>query len=155
MHFAVHGYLDDRFPLNSGLALSMRAEALPTDHDGLLQAWEIFDALRLDCELVVLSACATGLGQERGGEGLVGLVHAFHYAGAQSVLASLWNVDDQATADLMIGFYRHVRAGLAKDGALRAAQLELIAGHSEAAGVKSPRLAAPYYWAAFSLLGAP
>lgn len=144
VHFAVHGHLDDRFPLNSALVLAMPETPDGTRHDGLLHAWEIFDSVRLGADLVVLSACSTALGQERGGEGFVGLVHAFHYAGARSVLASLWNVNDKVTPELMIGFHRHLRSGLAKDEALRAAQLDQL---------KNTDTAAPYHWAAFHLLG--
>ncbi|MEM7356980.1 MAG: CHAT domain-containing tetratricopeptide repeat protein, partial [Acidobacteriota bacterium] len=158
LHFAVHGHFDDRAPLNSALALTMPEALDGGRHNGLLQAWEIFDSVRLEADLVVLSACSTALGQERGGEGLVGLVHAFHYAGARSLLASLWNVDDRITAELMIRFHRHLRSGLAKDEALRAAQLELVAGPIGIVGEDGERatedVSAPFYWAAFELLGA-
>ena len=98
LHFACHGLLDERFPLNSALALSIPEQLEEGRDNGLLQAWEIFDELRLEADLVTLSACDSGLGEEMGGEGLVGLVRAFQFAGARSVLASLWSVSDVSTA---------------------------------------------------------
>jgi len=144
LHFACHGLLDERFPLNSALALSIPEQPEEGKANGLLQAWEIFDELRLDADLVTLSACDSGLGKEMGGEGLVGLVRAFQFAGARSVLASLWSVADESTATLMEHFYTHLRQGEAKDAALRAAQRELM---------RSPVLSHPYYWAGFALHG--
>ncbi len=157
LHFAVHGYLDDRLPLDSALALTIPDELGEDRDNGLLQAWEIFERVRLDADLVVLSACASGLGQELGGEGLIGLTRAFQYAGARTVAASLWNVDDQLTAGLMALFYRHLRDGKPKDEALRAAQIELIRGPVDVADEHGRPVAvdasAPYYWAAFQLFG--
>ena len=92
LHFASHGLLDERFPLNSALALTIPARPAEGQANGLLQAWEIFEQMRIDADLVTLSACETGLGKELGGEGLIGLTRAFQYAGARSVLASLWSV---------------------------------------------------------------
>lgn len=146
LHLAAHGCLDERFPLSSGLALSRPSSAAGGDN-GLLQAWEIFESLRLHADLVVLSACDTARGKELAGEGLLGLTRAFHYAGAPSVVASLWEVPDRATAELMVRFHRHLRAGKAKDEALRAAQAELLAG---AAGTAASY---PYFWAGFQLYG--
>jgi CHAT domain-containing protein/tetratricopeptide (TPR) repeat protein len=144
LHFACHGLRDERFPLNSALAFSI-PEHLAEGHDnGLLQAWEIFDDLRLDADLVTLSTCDSGLGKEMGGEGLVGLVRAFQFAGARSVLASLWSVSDVSTAELMKRFYGYLRGGRSKDEALRAAQADLI---------RSRNFSHPYYWAAFELSG--
>src|SRR5262249_49388356 len=124
VHFALHGLLDRRFPLDSALALSPPPAGASGRENGLLQAWEIFESVRLDAELVTLSACETGLGPEAGGEGLISLARAFHYAGARSVLASLWAVSDRSTADLMGRFYASLASGLPKDEALQAAQLE-------------------------------
>src|SRR5262249_39496459 len=112
--------------------------------NGLLQAWEIFEQLRIDADLVSLSACKTALGQELAGEGLVGLTRAFQYAGAHSVLASLWSVDDRKTSLLMEQFYSELHNGKNKDEALRAAQINLL---------RSPRSGRPFYWAAFVLNG--
>jgi CHAT domain-containing protein len=112
--------------------------------NGLLQAWEILEHVRIDADLVTLSACETALGKEMGGEGLVGLTRAFHYAGARSVHASLWSVGDESTADLMGRFYGYLQRGRSKAAALRAAQLDLI---------RSDRFSHPFHWAAFTLTG--
>ncbi len=157
VHFAAHGQVDQLFPLNSFLALSIPAEYREGEENGLLQAWEIFERVRVGADLVVLSACETALGQEQGGEGLIGLTQAFQYAGARSVAASLWSVADQTTAELMIRFYRHLRSGLPKDESLRGAQLEFIRSPlevSDADGRKvSKDVSSPYYWAAFQIYG--
>ena len=157
LHFASHGLLDERFPLNSGLALTIPPEMKEGQDNGILQAWEIFERLRIDADLVVLSACETGLGKEMGGEGLVGLTRAFEYAGARSVVASLWSVSDETTAALMKLFYGYLEAGKSKDAALRQAQLDLIRG---SIAVQDPDGRAtkfdashPFYWAAFQLNG--
>jgi CHAT domain-containing protein/Tfp pilus assembly protein PilF len=157
LHFATHTRLDDRFPLDSALVLTM-PEGFPEDRDnGLLQVWEIFEKVRLDADLVVLSACDTGLGEEQGGEGLIGLTRAFQYAGARTVMASLWSVQDRATSELMIHFYKHLRAGLPKDEALRQAQIELIRGPIEVVNQNGEKTlldaSAPYYWAGFQVYG--
>jgi len=144
LHFASHGLLDGRFPLNSALALSIPEHPEEGRPNGLLQAWEVFEELRLDADLVTLSACDSGLGKEMGGEGLIGLVRAFQFAGARSVLASLWSVSDTSTADLMKRFYLNLHQTKTKDEALRAAQLDLI--HSQT-------FSHPYHWAAFQLFG--
>lgn len=142
LHFATHGFTDEEFPLESGLALST-----PRDEggdNGLLQAWEIFESLRLDASLVTLSACRTGLGKELAGEGLLGLTWAFQYAGARSVLASLWEVNDASTGELMRRFYGHLGRGASKAEALRLAQVEMLRRHTTSA---------PFFWAAFQLMG--
>ena len=143
LHFAMHGILDERVPLNSAIVFSLPEKNTEGRDNGLLQAWEILDQLRIDADLVTLSACETALGKEFGGEGLVGLTRAFQYAGARSVLASLWSVADKSTATLMTRFYRHLQSGRTKDEALRAAQIDMIRGsHSR-----------PFHWAAFTLSG--
>ena len=128
IHFATHAILDERFPLNSAVVLSIPEKFEEGKDNGLLQAWEIFEQVRIDADLVVLSACESGLGKEMGGEGLIGLTRAFQYAGARSVMASLWKISDRTTAELMVRFYKHLKAGLPKDEALQAAQMELIRG---------------------------
>ena len=157
VHIAAHGCVDEFIPLNSFVALSIPGRYQEGRDNGLLQAWEIFERVRLDAELVVLSACETALGEERGGEGLYGLTRAFQYAGARSVAASLWEVVDQTTAELMIRFYSHLRSGLSKDEALRAAQLEFIRGPIEMTMLEGNRVmkdaSAPYYWAGFQIYG--
>jgi CHAT domain-containing protein len=145
VHFACHATLDPRLPLNSGLVLAAPATDTEGGDNGLLQVWEIFDSVRLDAELVTLSGCETALGQEMGGEGLMGLRRAFQYAGARSVVASLWQVSDRSTADLMVRFYGYLQSGQTKADALRAAQIDLI----RAGGKTAP----PFRWAAFVLFG--
>jgi CHAT domain-containing protein len=151
IHFATHGFLDERFPLNSALALTMPERPGVGQDNGLLQAWEIFERLRINADLVVLSACETALGKEMGGEGLVGLTRAFQYAGARSIVASLWNVADETTPELMKRFYTYLKAGRTKDEALRAAQIDLIHGLGDAAA--NLDASHPFHWAAFQLIG--
>jgi CHAT domain-containing protein/tetratricopeptide (TPR) repeat protein len=149
IHLATHSYLHPTRAMSSGVLLAEPAEepaAGQTSNDGALQAWEIYSQLKLTAELVVLSACETGRGENVQGEGIVGLVRALQYAGARSVVASQWKVADESTSRLMVAFHRKLRAGLAKDEALRQAM----------AVVRSdPRWAHPYYWAAFFLTGDP
>jgi CHAT domain-containing protein len=143
VHFATHGLLNGERPELSGLVLSLVDEN-GKPQDGFLRMHEIYN-LHLPAEVVVLSACQTALGKEIKGEGLVGLTRGFMYAGAQRVVASLWQVDDLATAELMKRFYHGMlKEGLRPAAALRAAQLELM---------KQKRWAAPYFWAAFTAQG--
>ncbi|MCG8456940.1 MAG: CHAT domain-containing protein [Holophagales bacterium] len=158
VHFATHAWIDDRDPLSSALALTIPENPGGGVENGLLQAWEIFEQVRLDADLVVLSACRSGLGVEQAGEGLIGLSRAFQYAGARSLAVSLWSVDDRSTSELMARFYRHLSAGEPKDLALRAAQLELLRGAPDGAppgagdGTGSD-FTSPFHWAAFQLIG--
>ena len=139
IHFATHGYLDTEQPSLSALVLSQIDHNLQPE-DGFLRVNDIYN-LRLAADLVVLSACQTGLGKEVRGEGLMGLTRAFLYAGAPRVIVSLWNVNDRATADLMVIFYRRMlRDHESPAEALRQAQLELR---------KQKQWESPYYWAAF------
>ncbi len=162
LHLAAHGSADEHLPSGSFIALTIPPDgpelgAEPTHDNGLLQVWEIVERLRLDADLVVLSACESGRGKELGGEGVIGLTRAFQYAGAHSVLATLWSVEDLPTAELMIRFYRHLVGGETKDEALRSAQRELIEAPIEvpdAAG-RPQRFDAssPYFWAGFQVYG--
>ena len=143
VHFATHGIIDTEHPALTSLVLSS-VDAQGIARDGLLRMHELYD-VRLPAELVVLSACQTALGREMAGEGLVGLTRGFMYAGAQRVVATLWQVDDAATAAFMTRFYRHMLQGRqSPSAALRAAQQEMAA---------QPRFASPYYWAGFVLHG--
>ena len=142
VHFAAHGVVDEENPRRSGIILSLDAS---DKEDGILQMTEIM-RLKLNADLVTLSACRTGLGKVVNGEGVLGLTRAFLYAGTRSVLASLWNVNDTATAQLMTAFYRNLKRGLSKDEALRQAKLELLHG-------KQPSWRHPYFWASFVLIG--
>jgi CHAT domain-containing protein len=157
VHFATHGLLDEQRPLSSALALTLVEPPEEGRDNGLLQAWEIFEQVRLSADLVTLSACDTGLGAQIRGEGIVGLTRAFQYAGARSVLASLWSVADDETAALMIHFYERLSAGLNKDEALRAAQIASIRG-GMSAGSRSgtpatSRATRAFFWAAFQVYG--
>jgi CHAT domain-containing protein len=140
LHFATHGVIDEVHPERSGLALT----AAPPGGDGLLQMREIY-RLKLRAALVTLSACETALGKDVTGEGVVGLVRAFFYAGADAVLASLWSVSDSSTAEWMGRFYEGVRGGVPMDRAAREAKLAFLRGDG--------RLRHPYYWAPFVLTG--
>ncbi len=109
IHYACHAVVNERFPLDSALAFTIPDKPREGQDNGLLQAWEIFEKVRIDADLVTLSACESGLGREMGGEGLIGLTRAFQYAGARSVLASLWKVEDKSTAELMKRFYGYLK----------------------------------------------
>jgi CHAT domain-containing protein len=147
VHFAAHALVDEEYPARSAIVLSAPAAASDDaqKEDGALQMSEVM-RLKLNAELVTLSACRTGLGRMLHGEGIIGLTRAFLYAGAESVVVSLWNVNDIATASLMKAFYKNLKQGLAKDDALRQAKLELLRG-------KQPAWRHPYYWAPFVLVG--
>jgi CHAT domain-containing protein/Tfp pilus assembly protein PilF len=143
VHFATHGLLDSAHPELSGVVLSMVDEK-GLAVDGFLRLHDIFN-LNLPADLVVLSACQTGLGKEIQGEGLVGLTRGFMYAGAPRVVVSLWSVNDQATSELMVRFYKGMLVDkLRPAAALKAAQMSMW---------KDPRWSTPYYWAAFTLQG--
>ncbi len=138
--------------LRSGLMLTGAANSLQRQRlqqrddwqqeDGILTAYEAMNLNLSGTELVVLSACETGLGEIRNGEGVYGLQRAFLVAGAEGVLMSLWKVDDQSTAELMQLFYERWLGGENKTDALRAAQLAFVETHRD-----------PYYWGAFVLIG--
>jgi CHAT domain-containing protein len=143
VHFATHGLINNQRPQLSGIVLSLVDEQ-GRSQDGFLRAHDIYN-LRFGADLIVLSACRTALGEEVKGEGLVGLTQAFMYAGAPRVVASLWNVQDRATAELMTRFYeKMLKEGMPPAAALRAAQVSML---------KQARWKAPYYWAGFLLQG--
>ncbi|MEC4807192.1 MAG: CHAT domain-containing protein, partial [Jaaginema sp. PMC 1080.18] len=141
VHLATHGLLNEQNPELSGLVLSLFEETGEAEN-GFLRLHDIFN-LNLPAELVVLSACETGLGENVRGEGLVGLTRGFMYAGAKRVVVSLWKVNDVQTSVLMTQFYeRMLQEEQNPVAALRAAQLQMWeAGKS------------PYYWAAFTVQG--
>jgi CHAT domain-containing protein/Tfp pilus assembly protein PilF len=140
IHFATHGLIDDQRPGRSAIILAIDED--PTE-DGLLQMREIFN-VKMTADLVALSACQTGLGQSIRGEGIEGLSRAFFYAGASSVLMSLWSVNDEATSQLMERFYYHLLKGKTSMSALQQTKRELIS---------SDVLSHPFYWAGFILSG--
>lgn len=141
VHIATHGLLDVERPQFTGVVLSLVGN---TNADGFLRTDEIFN-LRMSPALVMLSACETGLGKEKRGEGVIGLTRAFMYAGAPTVGVSLWSVADKSTAELMTNFYKNLLASHSPpSSALREAQLAMISGN---------KYSAPFYWAPFVLLG--
>jgi CHAT domain-containing protein len=144
VHVATHGLLDAERPQFTGLVLSLVGNR---GGDGFVRTDEVFN-LRLGSPLVMLSACETGLGKEKRGEGVIGLTRAFMYAGAPTVGVSLWSVADKSTADLMTDFYKRLLASgtelTAPAAAMRGAQLALIDGK---------KYSAPFYWAPFVLVG--
>jgi CHAT domain-containing protein len=141
LHFATHSMIDDKSPQRSAVVLTAGDE-----EDGFLEVDEISD-LDLDCELVVLSACQTGRGQLLSGEGIVGLTRAFLYAGARSVVVSLWSVSDISTGQLMKNFYQHLAGNLGNVSALRSAKLQMLRSEDVTRH--------PYYWASFISVGKP
>jgi CHAT domain-containing protein len=144
VHFATHGVFNDKQPELSGVVLSLFDESGRAREDGFLRLHDIYN-LNLPVDMVVLSACQTGLGKQVRGEGLIGLTRGFMYAGAARVVASLWKVDDEATAELMKVFYqRMLKDGMPPPAALREAQMSLR---------RQKRWSAPYYWAGFVLQG--
>jgi CHAT domain-containing protein/Tfp pilus assembly protein PilF len=143
VHFSTHGLLNNQHPEFSGLVLSLVDEH-GDPQNGFLLLQDIYN-LNLPVEMVVLSACETALGKQIRGEGLIGLTRGFMYAGATRVLASLWNADDVATAELMARFYKALeQEGMTPSAALRKAQIQME---------RQKRWQAPYYWAAFQLQG--
>jgi len=143
IHFATHSILNFKNPQVSGLVLSMVDEQ-GRPQNGYLQLHEIYN-LNLPAELVVLSACQTGTGKLIRGEGLIALTRGFMYAGATRIVASLWKVDDAATAELMSRFYKEMFInGKRPAAALRDAQISLS---------KEIRWKSPYHWAGFVLQG--
>jgi CHAT domain-containing protein len=147
LHIATHGLLNAERPQFTGLVLSLIGNK---SEDGFLRTDEVFN-LRLGAPLVMLSACETGLGKEKRGEGVMGLTRAFMYAGAPTVGVSLWSVADKSTAELMTDFYKRLLTssasnpnGVPASAAMRDAQLAMIGGK---------KYSAPFYWAPFVLVG--
>jgi CHAT domain-containing protein len=143
LHFATHSLIDEAAPSRSAVVLALDSD--PAE-DGFLEISEISD-LDLDCDLVVLSACQTGRGQLRSGEGIVGLTRAFQYAGARMVVVSLWSVADISTGHFMKRFYQHLAAHSGNAAALRLAKVEMLQGAADRRH--------PYYWAPFVAVGKP
>ncbi|WP_019616509.1 CHAT domain-containing protein [Psychromonas ossibalaenae] len=137
LHFASHGIFDPEQPLSSGLLL-----AKDQSNDGMLTVRELYE-LNLNADLVTLSACETGLGKIANGDDVVGFTRGFLYAGTNSIISSLWKVDDQATSQLMQHFYANLAVSSDKRLALKKAQLAVKANYNRH----------PYYWAAFQLTG--
>ncbi len=143
VHFATHGIINNSHPELSGIVLSLVDEK-GQPQNGFLRLYDLYN-LKLSADLVVLSACQTALGKEIRGEGLVGLTRGFMYAGAPRVIASLWQIDDRASAEFMKRFYEAMLGQkLRPAAALRAAQVSMS---------QDPRWHEPHYWAAFTLQG--
>jgi CHAT domain-containing protein len=143
VHFATHGLINNRHPELSGIVLSLVDEK-GQSQNGFLRLYEIYN-LKLNADLVVLSACQTAVGQDIRGEGLLGLTRGFMYAGAPRVVATLWQVDDRATSELMKRFYQKMLGeGLRPAAALKAAQVSMQA---------DKRWSSPHFWAAFTVQG--
>lgn len=149
LHFATHGFFVEEVP-----ALSCVVLAKDGIEDGFLTVGEIF-GLNLNCELVTLSACETGLGLIETGEGIVGFTRALMYAGTPSILVSLWQVESGSTRMLMESFYRCLKQGLPKDEALRRAKISLWSKSVTDAYGNSFSCQAPFFWAPFVLYGLP
>ena len=141
IHIATHGLINEDQPELSGIIFA--APDSSSSEDGVLYAGEVYN-LRLNADLVVLSACQTGLGTIAKGEGILGLTRGFMYAGARNVLVSLWQVADKSTADLMVQLYRNILIGQPYSTALRKAKLSMIAG---------VKYAHPVEWSPFVLTG--
>lgn len=141
LHIASHGLINEQQSDISGIVLAPEDSA--SREDGILRTREIY-SLKLNADLVTLSACKSAFGKIAKGEGLIGLTRAFTYAGAHNILASLWRVDDQATADFMVKFYGYMLEGRSYADALRRAKLDFIA---------VPQYAYPGDWSAFVLIG--
>jgi CHAT domain-containing protein len=145
VHFATHGLLNSARPELSGVLLSM-VDANGAEQNGFLTTHDVFD-LKLPAEMVVLSACRTGLGKDVQGEGLIGLTRGFMYAGAARVMVSLWDVSDEATSELMARVYEGMlKRHLTPAAALREAQLSIISDR---------RWKEPFFWAGFVVEGEP
>jgi CHAT domain-containing protein len=143
VHFATHGLLNSRHPELSGVVLSL-VDDQGRPQNGFLRLYDIYN-LEMTADLVVLSACQTALGKEVRGEGLIGLTRGFMYAGTPRVVATLWRIDDRATAELMRRFYRGLwEQGLRPAAALRAAQASMW---------QETGWRAPHFWAAFTFQG--
>ena len=144
VHFATHGFLDSEHPELSGIVLSM-IDPKGVRQNGLMPLHDIYSLDLSAAQLTVLSACQTALGKDVSGEGFMGLNHSFLSAGSKSVVASLWKVDDRATANLMSQFYNSLlQQGMSTGEALRAAKLKTM---------RETRWRAPYFWAGFVLQG--
>jgi CHAT domain-containing protein/Tfp pilus assembly protein PilF len=143
LHLAMHGLLNEKNPILSSLAFTENGDST---QDNFLQAYEI-SQMQLNAQLVVLSACETGYGKFQQGEGVMSLARSFMYAGAPSLLVSLWQVNDASTSLVMQSFYKHLAKGMTKSAALRQAKLDYINA------VKDPMVAHPAFWSPFILIG--
>ena len=143
LHFATHGFINSERPDLSGILL---AQDTTGGQDGILFSNEIYN-LKLNADLVLLSACETGLGKNSEGEGIIGLTRALLYAGAKNIIVSLWQVADESTADLMVNFYEKIlenQHNLSYSECLRLAKIKMI---------REGKFSHPLYWSPFILIG--
>lgn len=144
LHLAMHAFINDSMPGNSSLAFEYRSDSIG-ENDGILKTAEIYN-LDLNASLTVLSACNTGAGIIKKGEGIMSLARGFLYAGCPSMVVSLWEVDDISGTEIMSSFYKNLKKGKSKDEALRAAKLEYLQSANS-------RQAHPHYWLSFISMG--
>ncbi|MCK4343792.1 MAG: CHAT domain-containing protein, partial [Bacteroidales bacterium] len=142
LHLALHTFIDNENPMYSKLVFTQDGD---TTEDGLLNTWEIYN-MDLNAEMVVLSACNTGSGKLRRGEGIISLARGFKYAGVPGIVMTLWSVGDDSSADLMGSFYKYLSRSNRKDEALRYAKLDYLES-------VSPTEAHPYFWAGYVTIG--
>ncbi len=142
LHLATHGQVNDRLSDYSFLAFTEQKDSIENE---LLYIRELYN-IQLNADLVVLSACETGVGELQKGEGVISLARAFAYAGAKSIITTLWRVDDANTKDLMISFYSNLKSGMNKDSALTKAKRDFLKNHTGSN-------AHPFYWAPFIGIG--
>jgi CHAT domain-containing protein len=145
LHFAMHAVPDSLNPTLSKLLFTYNAQDTIEDND--LTAAELY-SMHLNADLAILSACQTGYGKINRGEGVMSLARAFTYAGVPATVVSLWKVPDNTTQEIMITFYKNLKAGQSKDEALRNAKQTFLSNHAE-----SSELQNPFYWAGFVAVG--
>jgi CHAT domain-containing protein len=144
IHLATHAFLDDEDPLRTTLVFS---ENRKEKEDGLLKVYELYN-MEMRARLVVLSACNTGLGEHRDGEGIMSLARAFFYAGVPNIVMTLWTVTDRQSYKLMLSFYKQLSKGRNAETSLQRAKLEFL--ETALPGYQHPR-----YWAGYILVGNP
>lgn len=147
LHLAMHAFINDSLPAFSRLAFSQNNNDSLPENDGWLNTADIYN-LNLNARLTVLSACNTGTGILKKGEGIMSLARGFLYAGCPSIIMTKWEVEDNAGTDIMTTFYKNLKKGLLTDEALRRAKLEYLAN-------ANPRLAHPHYWMGYVSIGDP
>jgi len=144
LHLAMHGLIDDLEPLNSELVFTPVQDSI---NDGYLNLSEVYNLI-LHSELVVLSACNTGVGKIQKGEGNMSLSRAFRYAGSEGIIMSLWKVPDEATSEIMVDFYKNILNEKTKDQSLREAKLAFLKKYAD-----DPLQSHPFFWAGFVPIG--
>lgn len=144
LHLAMHAFINDSLPAFSSLAFA-QTDSTDVLNNGLLNTSDIYN-LKLKAALTVLSACNTGMGKLRKGEGIMSLARGFLYAGCPSIIMSLWEVEDNSGTEIISSFYKNLKSGKSKDDALRMAKLEYLENANS-------RMAHPHYWLGFVSIG--